>query len=214
MSVNPLQEILTGQQFQQCVNFYEADQRLDQNDRLTIATALQSIALKSNLVGYTCGMLGFFAPTAYFKLAKKPAPTPWFLIQYPFLSLCLGFGTLIVGNNVTTKHLFNKAKQDVTQYPPNANVYNIWQNMSYQNIGAYTLYYFRTSFNPMFIIRDPRLATKGPLIDEKLRQKQGNNTHFTDAVGLGNYDNQGNRHDLGVVDKLKLHHGFDVSKDT
>ncbi|WLF80941.1 hypothetical protein PVL30_004735 [Lodderomyces elongisporus] len=208
MSTNPLKEVLTGEQFQRLVNFYEADQKLDHNDRLAIAGQLQAIAIKSNLAGYTAGMLGFFGPSLYFRIAKKPVPNPFFLIQYPFLSLCVGFGTLIIGNNVTARYLYNKVKND-RKDAPNANVANAWDHMDYGNLSAFTLYYSRTAFNPMFIIRDPRQASNASYIDDKLKQKS--NLHFTEGVGLGQHDSEGGKHELGVWDKLRLHHGLDVS---
>ena len=59
MSENPLQNILTPSQFQQCVQFYEADQKLDHAERVALATQLQTLAMKTSLAGYTTGMLGF-----------------------------------------------------------------------------------------------------------------------------------------------------------
>ena len=204
---NPLQNILTPEQFQKCINFYEADQRLDHKDRETIAVQLQKISIKSNLVGYTTGMLGFFSPTVYIRLIKKPliTPTPFFLIQYPFLSLCFGFGTLIAGNYYSGKYFVNKTKKNPANFP-NTNVANVWKNMSYQNAGAYTLYYLRTTFNPMFIIRDPRTCSDEALIDAK------QTGHFTDTIGLGHTDSQGHKYPLSTWDKLKMHHGLDISK--
>ena len=206
-TTNPLKNILTPDQFQKCINFYEADQRLNHNDRATIALQLQSIAIKSNLIGYTSGMLGFFGPTIYIRLIKRPmiAPTPFFLIQYPFMSLCLGFGTLVAGNYYSGKYFFKKTKENPSSFP-NSNVANVWKNMEYQNVGTYTLYYLRTTFNPMFIIRDPRTCSDEALIDAK------QNGHFTDSIGLGHTDSTGQKHPLSAWDRVKLHHGGDITK--
>ncbi|KAI5956582.1 hypothetical protein KGF54_001057 [Candida jiufengensis] len=201
---NPLQNILTPDQFQKCINFYEADQKLNHKDRVDLAVQLQSIALKSNLIGYTTGMFGFFGPSLYYRIRKIPPPNPFFLIQSPFLSLCIGFGALIISNNLSTKYYYNKYKNHKNDFP-NKNVYDVWQAMDYQNLGMFTLYYTRTSLNPMFIIRDPRTCSNEAEIDQTQPQ------HYVGAVGLGKQDNKGGKHDLGVWDKVKLHHGFDVS---
>ncbi|KAG5420242.1 hypothetical protein I9W82_002122 [Candida metapsilosis] len=169
-TTNPLKNILTPDQFQKCINFYEADQRLNHNDRATIASQLQSIAIKSNLIGYTSG-----------------------------------FGTLVAGNYYSGKYFFKKTKENPSSFP-NSNVANVWKNMEYQNVGTYTLYYLRTTFNPMFIIRDPRTCSDEALIDAK------QNGHFTDSIGLGHTDSTGQKHPLSAWDRVKLHHGGDINK--
>ncbi|CAK9441656.1 uncharacterized protein LODBEIA_P55240 [Lodderomyces beijingensis] len=207
MSDNPLKQILTGEQFNELVKFYDADQKLDHSDRVALATQLQSLAIKANLVGYTSGMVGFFLPTAYIRLFNRPTPTPFFFIQMPFISLILGFGTLLAGNSATANYCYKKVAEDPKALP-NAPTHQMWNLMKNQNLGAFTLYYSRTAVNPMYIIRDPRLATNDSYIDERLKGKS--NLHFSQGASLGTVDQSGKNHDLSLLDKVKLHHGFEV----
>ncbi|CAX41395.1 conserved hypothetical protein [Candida dubliniensis CD36] len=200
MSGNPLQDILTPSQFQQCVRFYEADQKLDHGERVALATQLQTLAMKTSLAGYTSGMLGFFAPTMYYRAVGR-FPTPLFLVQRPFFSLVLGFGTLLVGNNVTAKYLYEKNRK---QSFADKNIGDVWQTMDFPYLNFFTLYYSRTSVFPNFIMRDPRTCSYQPLKKE--------NPHFTEATKLGHLDNTGKEHVLSVWDKVRLNHGGGVSK--
>lgn len=200
MSENPLQNILTPSQFQQCVQFYEADQKLDHAERVALATQLQTLAMKTSLAGYTTGMLGFFAPTFYYRAVGR-VPTPLFLVQRPFLSLVLGFGTLLAGNNLTAKYLYEKNRK---QGFANQNITDVWKTMDFPYLNFFTLYYSRTSMFPNFIMRDPRTCSYQLLKQENL--------HFTQAIKLGHLDSEGKEHVLSVWDKVRLNHGGGVSK--
>ncbi|EER30779.1 conserved hypothetical protein [Candida tropicalis MYA-3404] len=195
---NPLQEVLTPAQFQQCVNFYEADQKLDHAERVSLANQLQSIALKSNVAGYVAGMVGFSLPTIYYGM-RGLRPTPLFAVQRPFFSLVLGFGTLMAGGNLTAKYLYEKAKQEKYTDP---NISNVWKTLEFPVMNFYTFYYTRTAMFPLFIIRDPRTCTYSA-------EKQ--NPHFTEALNLGQTDNTGKEHPLSVWDKVRINHGFNPS---
>ena len=96
MSENPLQNILTPSQFQQCVQFYEADQKLDHAERVALATQLQTLAMKTSLAGYTTGMLGFFAPTFYYRAVGR-VPTPLFWCKDRFCRWYWGLGRCWLG---------------------------------------------------------------------------------------------------------------------
>ncbi|KAL6451147.1 hypothetical protein SBY92_002485 [Candida maltosa Xu316] len=198
MSTNPLRQILTETQFNQAVEFYDADQKLDHNERLTLAAQLQNIGWKTNLTGYTTGMLGFFAPTFYYR-SKSVFPTPLFLIQRPFFSLILGFGTLLAGGGLMSKYLFNNAKK-VDYADPN--ISNVWKTIDYPYLQFYTLYYTRTSLFPNFIMRDPRTCTYAA----------SDSSHFTEAVGLGKLDDTGKSHELSIWDKVRLSHGGNIEE--
>ena len=92
MSENPLQNILTPSQFQQCVQFYEADQKLDHAEGC-IGTQLQTREDEFGRVYY--GYARVFAPTFYYRAVGR-VPTRCFGAK-TVLSLVLGFGTLLLG---------------------------------------------------------------------------------------------------------------------
>ncbi|RCK65060.1 hypothetical protein Cantr_00997 [Candida viswanathii] len=195
---NPLKEILTPPQFQQCVSFYEADQKLDHAERVWLANQLQTISLKTNIAGYTAGMIGFTLPTMYYGW-KGIRPTPLFIVQRPFISLILGFGTLIAGGNLTAKYLYNQAKKE--NYA-DKNIADAWKTFEFPFLNFFTYYYTRTAAFPIFIIRDPRTCTY-------LAEKQ--NPHFAEALNLGQTDSTGKEHPLSVWDKVRINHGFSPS---
>lgn len=195
---NPLQEVLSPEQFRKCVKFYENDQKLDHTERITIANQLQSIGLKSNVLGYVSGMIGFSLPTIYYGI-RGFRPTPLFVVQRPFFSLALGFGTLILGGNLTAKYLYEKAKKEKYADP---NIVNVWKTIEYPYLNLYTIYYTRTAMFPIFIIRDPRECTY-----ESGQEKP----HFTEALNLGQTDSTGKEQPLSVWDKVRINHGFNPS---
>ena len=127
MSENPLQNILTPSQFQQCVQFYEADQKLDHAERVALATQLQTLAMKTSLAGYTTGMLGFSLQRFITVLLGG------FLLRCfgakTVLSLVLGFGTLLAGNNLTAKYLYEKNRK---QGFANQNITDVWKTMDFR----------------------------------------------------------------------------------
>ena len=95
MSENPLQNILTPSQFQQCVQFYEADQKLDHAERVALATQLQTLAMKTSLAGYTTGMLGFSLQR--FITVLLGGFLPVVLVQRPFCRWYWGLGRCWLG---------------------------------------------------------------------------------------------------------------------
>ncbi|CAI5760097.1 unnamed protein product [Candida verbasci] len=202
---NPLQRYLTPEQFDKCVSFYEADQKLNHNDRTIIASNLQKIGIISNFSGYTFGLLGFFAPTFYYRLITKGPPQPLFLLQRPILSFFIGFGSLIGSTNLLIKYLFEK-QQSAKEFS-DPNIENVYKLMDWKFLNAFTLYYARTSFNPMFIIRDPRLCTNESMIDQKKK-------HYSEVYGLGEKDQDGKHHELSMWDRIRLGHGGEISHDS
>ena len=82
MSENPLQNILTPSQFQQCVQFYEADQKLDHAEGLhyTIANACYEDEFGRVYYGYA----RVFAPTFYYRAVGR-VPTPLFWCKDRFV---------------------------------------------------------------------------------------------------------------------------------
>lgn len=187
--VNPLKQRLSKDQFDASVKFYEADHALTPEDRVEIASDLQRLLFNTSIVGYTSGMLGFLAPTAYNKFVRHrsmPANAirPW--IYKPMLSFFLGLVTLTIVHPPVTKVYFNKIKGQLQDSPGKLRQLNAWNSFDYHQAGLFYVYYRGSAKDPSLILEDPR-SYRGetlppvryrPTHDEQIRQKQGQLTQW------------------------------------
>ncbi|KAI3404169.2 hypothetical protein KGF56_003069 [Candida oxycetoniae] len=159
-SENYLQNKLSPQQFQESIDFYEADRQLTVEDRLRLTKELQSILVSNNLIGYSAGMVGLLVPTIYYKLIKKQSPNKLSFIQKPLFSFFFGFANMMVVSSIVERRSYYDVLNNGTL---NDRQLNVWKRMDWQKVPAFFYYYLKSSKDPRFKLRDPRSITVDPI---------------------------------------------------
>ena len=240
-SMDVLRLRLTPEQFEKCVKFYEADNQLTTEDRLKMRDELQLIIVGHRLVSYGAGMVGFLAPTIYYRFILKKIPNKISFVQKPFLSFILGLTNMLIYSSISRKKgLENKLQSGAL----NERQANAWRNMDWFNAPTFYAYYSKTAIDPKFKLKDPRLSgsetdvgsrlgTVNNLpqqlqlqLQSQLQLQHGQNgtkaetNQPTYVSSSSNNDpfatNWGlnDNQNLSLWDRIRLEHGFDITRDS
>lgn len=170
---NPLLDKLSPTQFNATVKFYEADQKLTQEDRNDIANDIIKRARYSTVVGLGASTLVMFAPTAYSRIMKiqppfVPGPKNSLrrpLLYKPLLSFLLSVATMLFVNQRVGAYQFTQRVKELEASGTKENQLGVWKAMDYHQAAVYFLYFKKSSVDPSIILQDPRTATTQSLAE-------------------------------------------------
>lgn len=212
---NPLLQKLTPQQFDASIRFYEADKKLNPEDRGEVASDLQSIMYKTAFIGYGSAMGNFFLPTIINRFQNPSLPsTPTNkirpLIHKPFLSFLIGLTALLVTNQQVAKYQFSKKIDSLEAESSKRNQLETWKAMDYHQASLFFLYYRKTAENPSFAVKDPRTFTEQSLHEVRY-DPPSKDRHFTRALGIGR-DDDSEKNAMSHWDQIRIANGFTPSQ--
>lgn len=211
---NPLLNKLTPQQFDASIRFYEADKKLNPEDRGEVANDLQSIMYKTAFIGYGSAMGNFFVPTIINRFQHPSVPsTPTKIrpfVHKPFLSFLIGLTALLITNQQVAKYQFSKKIESLESESSKKNQLEAWKSMDYHQASLFFLYYRKTAENPRFVVKDPRTFTEQSLHEVRY-DPPSKDRHFTKALGIGREDDS-EKHEMSHWDQIRTANGFAPSQ--
>ncbi|KAG7664966.1 uncharacterized protein J8A68_001494 [[Candida] subhashii] len=153
---NPLKERLSPQQFQHTVEFYEADQKLNHDDRIEMAQQLRDVITGSSYVSYGAGFAMSTLPTLYYQfLLRKPINTKRF-VQRPFISFLFGLSGLVTTRQYALESQLRNKEANIT----NPRIQQVWKILRPTEVPLFYFYYIQSAKDPSIIAKDPRGFTK------------------------------------------------------
>lgn len=211
---NPLLNKLTPQQFDASIRFYEADKKLNPEDRGEVANDLQSIMYKTAFIGYGSAMGNFFLPTIINRFQHPSVPsTPAKIrpfVHKPVLSFLIGLTALLITNQQVAKYQFSKKIESLETVSSKKNQLEAWKAMDYHQASLFFLYYRKTAENPRFVVKDPRTFTEQSLHEVRY-DPPSKDRHFTKALGIGREDNS-EKGSMSHWDQIRTANGFAPSQ--
>lgn len=168
-------------QLEPLVKFYNVDRELTTEDRQTMVSDLEKVRNTSLVWGVLDGSLAFFVPTMYRRYVSskgaKPAealsktPVRRF-IHRPLLSVAIGslayFTSILYNVDKQIKKQVEGLSASVSAAESEAEsaslkrMLGVWKNMFPSQITFYYMYYWKTSRDPSFILKDPVQLTQNP----------------------------------------------------
>lgn len=187
MSENPNEKVsfygrkVSRAQLEPLVKFYQADHELTHQDRQIMASDLEKVRNTSVMWGMLDASLAFFVPTMYRRyvnskvtkqaesLVKIPVRR---FIHRPMLSVVIGtavyFTSILYNANKQINSQVDKLTTSVSAGESEAEssslkrMLNVWQTMLPSQVTFYYLYYWKSSQDPSFILKDPVKMTQNP----------------------------------------------------
>lgn len=168
-------------QLEPLVEFYKADHELTAQDRNRMAADLEKVRNTSVMWGMLDASLAFFGPTMYRRYVTSKAtkeaeslrkiPVRRF-IHRPMLSVVIGtavyFTSILYNANKQINSQVDKLTTAVSASESEAEseslkrMLNVWKSMLPSQVTFYYLYYWKSSQDPSFILKDPVKMTQNP----------------------------------------------------
>lgn len=192
---------VTRAQIEPYIKFYDADHHLTPDDRKTMATELNWISTSSQLWGMFDASLAFFAPTFYRRYTTAKAtkvaelwrnmPVKRF-IHRPFVSTMMGtltyFLSVIYHSKNSLDYQVSLLEREITapeteqeDAESKRRQLTVWKTMVPTQMTFYYLYYWKSSQDPLLVLKDPRTMTLNPHEIHYMPPKEAENTGIVEG---------------------------------
>lgn len=187
MSDNPNEKVnfygrkVSRAQLEPLVEFYKADHELTAQDRKIMASDLEKVRNTSVMWGMLDASLAFFVPTMYQRYvssktaiqgdALRKIPVRRF-IHRPMLSMVIGTAVYFTSILYTANKLINSqvdklttavsASESEEESERLKRLLSVWKSMLPSQVTFYYLYYWKSSQDPSFILKDPVKMAQNP----------------------------------------------------